>query len=191
MRKAFRHIAGKKLLALIDDCQSVDEQIAKRKLAQLKEIAEAFRTMPKVYFIGVATYFASGVTLLYALLASYISLAIVVGRAIGIWVFIAGVVLFILLAVASSGVTTGKTYSLRLFLSLWFALLLSHFVVTVWLLFVPFSSVKLAFWSLSLLFLWLARKIMNGTELTMLMKWRVSLKIAQFRRLALTQPKHK
>ncbi|MGP3592392.1 hypothetical protein [Vagococcus sp. WN89Y] len=184
----WQHIAGTDLLALIDYCQTVDEQIAGRKLARLKETAQRFREMPKAYYIGVATYFASAITLFYALLLSTLCLAIIQdgGRA-----FIAGVTVFVLLAIALSGVTKARALSLRLFLSIWSLLCLYHLLMAGWLLFLPFSWLSLGLWTASGLLLWLARQIMNGPELTKLMQWRVSVKIAQFRRLALTQPKHK
>lgn len=184
-------MAGPGMVALIDYCRSVDEKIAGRKLSQLKPVASVLREMPRIRHIGGNTYFASVVVLFYTLLISYICFAVTVRTLVGGCGVIAGFVLFTFLMVAMSGFTKGKTLSLKLFLAIWFVLTVCLILMTGWLLFAPFSWPDLLLWCACLVMLWLARRVMNGSELRKLMQWRVSLKAAQFRHQALTQPKRK
>ncbi|SLJ97819.1 hypothetical protein SAMN03159434_10328 [Enterobacter sp. NFR05] len=186
-----KRIIGLKVLALIDYCDKVDMGISGRKLAQLKALAEAFQEMPKAYYIRGTTYFASILVLFYTLLLSYAGLAIAFRTVTGGWGVIAGLVIFILLVVALSGAEKGRTLSLRLFLAVWSALCVCNLLVAGWLLFASFSWLSFGCWAGSLLLLWLTRQVMNGPELTKLIQWRASLRIAQYRRQALTQPRRK
>lgn len=193
MIKILKKAAGAGILALIDDCRSVDEKIAGRKLAQLKPVAAVVgeKEMPKAYYVGVTTYFGSALNLFYALFISYTCLAVAAKPLPGGWAIIAGLLLFVALTQASSGVTKGRTYCLRLFLAIWSVLSVCNVLVAGWLLFAPFSWLCLGTWAASTVLLWLARRSMNGSEMRKLMRWRVSLRAAQFRRQALTQPKGK
>ena len=186
-----KHIIGRKFLALIDYCDKVEAGISGRKLAQLKQLAEAFQEMPKAYYIRVTTYFGSILVLFYTLLLSYVGLAIAFRTVTGGWGVIAGLVVFILLVVALSGADKGRARSLRLLLAVWSLLCVCNVLVAGWLLFASFSWLSVGCWAGSLLLLWLTRQVMNGPELTKLMQWRVSLRIAQYRRQALTQPRRK
>lgn len=193
MIKMLKKAAGPGIIALIDYCRSVDEKIAGRKLSQLKPAAapRGHDEMPKAYSIGVASYFASVITLFYTFLISYICLAVAVKTLPGGWSVIAGFILFILLTLANSGVTKGRTFSLRWFVVTWFVLSVCNLLVAGWLIFASFSWLSFSLWGVSAFLLWLARLIMNGPELTKLMKWRVSLRAAAFRRQALTHPERK
>lgn len=186
-------MAGARLLALINYCRGVDAGIAGRKLAELKLAAEAFTEMPKAYPAGRGgmTFYGSATVVFYALLLSYVCLAIAVKSVISGLGIIAGIGVFVLLIVALTGVEKGKTLSLKLFLAVWFLLSVCNVLVAGWLMFAPFSWLSLACWGGGFFLWWLARQVMNGPELTKLMQWRVSLKIMQFRRDALTQPKRK
>lgn len=186
-------MAGARLLALINYCRGVDAGIAGRKLAQLKLAAEAFREMPKDYPAGRGgtTFYGSVTVVFYALLLSYVCLALTVKTAIGGLGFIVGVAVFLILGLALIGIEKGRTLSLKLFLAVWLLLCVCNVPVAGWFLIAPFSAMSLAFWVSGIVLLWLVRKVMNGPELTKLMQWRVSLKIAQFRRQALTQSKRK
>jgi len=191
MMNLLKRIIGLKVLALIDYCDKVDMGISGRKLAQLKALAEAFQEMPKAYYIRGTTYFASILVLFYTLLLSFAGLAIAFRTVTGGWGVIAGLVIFILLVVALSGAEKGRTLSLRLFLAVWSALCVCNLLVAGWLLFASFSWLSVGCWAGSLLLLWLTRQVMNGPELTKLVQWRASLRIAQYRRQALTQPRRK
>lgn len=186
-----KRIIGLKFLALVDYCDKVDAGISGRKLAQLKQLAEAFQEMPKAYYIRGTTYFGSILVLFYTLLLSYAGLAIAFRTVTDGWGVIAGLVVFVLLVVALSGADKGRALSLRLFLTVWSLLCVCNVLVAGWLLFASFSWLSVGCWGGSLLLLWLARQVMNGPELTKLIQWRVSLRIAHYRRQALTQPGRK
>lgn len=186
-----KRIVGHKFLALIDYCQRVEAGISGRKLAQLKQLAQAFQEMPKVHHVGVATFSGSVMVLFYALLLSDIGLAVALKPVVGGWRIIAGFIVFALLVVALLGFDKRGALSLRLFLAVWSLLCVCNVLVAGWLLFAPFSWLSVGCWAGSSLLLWLARQVMNGPELTKLTQWRVSLRIARYRRLALTQSKRK
>lgn len=193
MIKTVKKAAGPGINALNDYCQHVDELIAGRKLAQLKPAAapRGHLEMPKASCAGATSYYGSVINLFYSFLISYICLAVAAKTLLGGWGVIAGFVLFILLTVANTGVTKGRAFCLRWFVATWFSLLLGNLLVAGWLLFAPNSWLSLSLWAVSAAFLWLARRVMNGQELNKLMKWRLSLRAAAFRRQALTQPKRK
>ncbi|MDK1186426.1 hypothetical protein [Cronobacter turicensis] len=185
-------LTGSRFYQLITYSAGVDDDIAHRRLHQLKLKMAQQRELPKARFIGTSSFYHVLVGSNYLMLFSAaLNVAALRPPFAPLWVF-GGVLWLILLMVIAFMVEKGRRSGLVLLLYSWFFhLALSVVALCVGLARWPFSWGFWLCWGGGALLIWLAWRMMNSQEMFRLVHWCLAIKMHRVHTKELQRPSEK
>ncbi|EOC1289288.1 hypothetical protein ACI09O_003419 [Cronobacter muytjensii] len=187
-----QRLAGMRFYQLIIYSAEVDDDIAHRRLHQLKLKMSQRQHLPKARFIGTSSFYHVLVGSTYMMLFSAaLNVAALRPPFPPLWIF-GGVLWLILLMAVAFMVEKGRRSGLKLLLCAWvFHLSLSGAALGVGLVRWPFSWVFWLCWGGGVLMVWLAWRMMNSREMFTLVHWCLANKMRRAHTKELQRPSEK
>lgn len=173
-------ISGSRFYALLAFSASVEDDIARRRLHQLKEKMAQCSEEPKSRYFGVASFFHVLVASTYALFFSAIANVAALRPTFSAIFVIAGFAWLLVLMIPTFLIEKGRRVGLVALLYSWFFhLALSLATLIYGFGFLPLSRISILCWCAGALLVWLAWKVINSREMSILVRWCLRLKMRQ------------
>ncbi|ALB61014.1 FIG00553588: hypothetical protein [Cronobacter condimenti 1330] len=187
-----QRLADTRFYQLITYSAEVDDDIAHRRLHQLKLKMAQRHHLPKARLIGTSSFYHVLVGCAYVMFFSAALNIAALRPAFSILWVIGGAAWLIVLVGISVAIEKGRRAGMVLFLYGWFFhLILNLTALAVGLVCWPLSWMFWLCWGSGALMVWIAWRLMNSREMFNLIHWCLAIKMRRFHTTALQRPSEK